>query len=162
MKKSLKKVIAIIARIGLGAVFIAAAAPKIADPPSFAHMMSNYGLLPTRAVNGFALFLPWLEMLAGLALVSGWLAKTGARIAAALLVVFILAIGGNLARDHAVQCGCFDVHAAEKSHAELLAEMKWVLARDAGLLVVAVLLARVNEDSKISARFLRKSAREEA
>jgi putative oxidoreductase len=156
----MKRIFLLLARIGLGAVFVVAAAPKIADPPSFAHMMSNYKLLPAPAVNGFALFLPWLEMLTGLALASGVFWKTGAKFAAALLVVFILAIGINLARDHAVQCGCFDVHASEKSHPQLIGEMRWVLVRDAGLLALAAWLALSHEDRKIQAAFLRKSGAE--
>src|SRR5258706_15776109 len=149
----MKRILFLLARMALGAVFIIAAAPKIADPPSFAHMMSNYKLLPAPAVNGFALFLPWLEILAGLALVSGIFWRTAVKFAAALLVVFILAIGINPARDHAVQCGCFDVHAAEKTHAQLIGEMKWVLARDAGLLALAAWLALSHEDRKIRRAF---------
>jgi len=153
----MRRLVRLLGRFALGAVFIVAAGPKIADPPSFAHMMSNYRLLPAPAVNGFALFLPWLEMLTGLALVSGVFWRTGVKFAAALLAVFILAIGVNLARDRAVQCGCFDVHAAEKSHAQLIGEMKWVLARDAGLLALAAWLALSHEDPKIRAGLLRKS-----
>jgi uncharacterized membrane protein YphA (DoxX/SURF4 family) len=137
----------ILARIALGAVFVVAAWPKIADPPSFAHMMSNYKLLPAPVVNGFALFLPWLEMLTGLALLTGVFWRTGVKFAAALLVVFIVAIGMNLARDHAVQCGCFDVHAAQKSHGELIREMRWVVARDLGLLVLAGAVALFYKDT---------------
>jgi hypothetical protein len=133
----------LVARLLLGAVFIVAAVPKIADPPSFAHMIANYRILPLPLVNPLALFLPWVEILSGIALVLGIFRKTAATFVGALLLVFIAAIGVNLARDRAVQCGCFDVHAAEKSHDELIREMRWVLIRDAGLLtVVAFLLMR--------------------
>jgi hypothetical protein len=53
-----------------------------------------------------------------------------------LLVVFIVAIGINLARDHAVNCGCFDVSGATKDHAQLIAEMQWVVVRDIGMLLM--------------------------
>lgn len=129
-------------RILLGAVFIVAAGPKIADPPGFAHMIANYRLFPSPLVHPAALVLPWIEMLSGLFLVAGLFWRTAAKLVGAMLVVFILAIGTNLARDRAVQCGCFDVHAAEKTHAELLSEMRWVLARDAALLMVVVLILR--------------------
>ena len=33
-------------QLALGALFVAAAIPKILDPPSFAHMIYNYRLLP--------------------------------------------------------------------------------------------------------------------
>ncbi len=130
----------LIGRLVLGAVFIAAAGPKIMDPPSFAHMIANYRLFPPALVHAAALVLPWIEILCGLALVSGLFWKTAAKLVGGMLLVFILAIGTNLARGRAVQCGCFDVHAAEKSHAELIGEMRWVLVRDAALLAVAVFL----------------------
>jgi protein SCO1/2 len=142
-KRPLLRRLAVLAgRLLLGAVFIVAAGPKIADPPGFAHMIANYRLFPTALVHPAALVLPWVEMLCGIFLVAGIFWRTAAKLVGAMLVVFVLAIGTNLARDRAVQCGCFDVHAAEKSHAELIGEMRWVLARDAALLFVAVLLLR--------------------
>ncbi|HVE64981.1 MAG TPA: MauE/DoxX family redox-associated membrane protein [Thermoanaerobaculia bacterium] len=124
-------------QIALGLVFVVAALPKIADPPAFAHMIYNYRLLPGGLVNALALVLPWVELFAGLALILGVWKKEAAVTAAVMLVVFIVAIGINLARDHAVDCGCFDVRSAGKSREELLTEMKWVLLRDVGLLLLA-------------------------
>lgn len=124
-------------QIGLGAVFIVAALPKIADPPSFAHMVWNYRLLPDQAVNLAALVLPWVEIFTGAALVLGVFRRAAAWICAALLVLFLGAIGINLARGRAVQCGCFDPHAANKSPEELRSEMFGVLLRDTALLLAA-------------------------
>jgi putative oxidoreductase len=134
--------LAVRVQIGLGLVFIVAAVPKILDPPSFAHMIYNYRLLPGPAVNAFALVMPWIEILTGAALVLGIFLRTAAKVAGLLLLTFIAAIGINLARDNAVQCGCFDVHAAEKTHAQLLGEMRGVVFRDVALgLLVAQILA---------------------
>lgn len=124
-------------QIALGAVFVVAALPKIADPPAFAHMIYNYRLLPGALVNVLALVLPWVELFAGLGLILGVWKKEAAVVAAVLLLVFIVAIGINLARGHAVDCGCFEVRSAGKSREELLVEMKWVLLRDVGLLLLA-------------------------
>jgi uncharacterized membrane protein YphA (DoxX/SURF4 family) len=159
--KRLLPLVALAARIALGAVFVVAAVPKIIDPPSFAHMMANYRILPPPAVNPFALLLPWLELFTGLALVSGVFGKTATKLAAVLLVVFIGAIGTNLARDRAVQCGCFDVHAAEKSHGDLIAEMRWVVARDLGLLLLAGVAAVFPQRPLRGASTLRESPPEE-
>lgn len=129
-------------QIALGAVFVAAAIPKIADPPGFAHMIYNYRLLPGAAINAVALLMPWLELVAGLALILGVWRREAALAVGAMLLVFLAAIGVNLARGHAVDCGCFDVQSAGKSREELLTEMRWVLLRDVGLLVlVAQVLA---------------------
>jgi hypothetical protein len=131
-------------QIGLGAIFVVAALPKVVDPPSFAHMIYNYRLVPGAAVNALALVMPWVEILVGLALILGVWPREAAALAGLLLLVFIAAIGFNLVRGHAVDCGCFDVHSAGKSREELLSEMRWVLIRDAAmlLLVAQVLLAR--------------------
>ena len=130
-------------QIALGAIFVVAALPKLIDPPSFAHMIYNYRLVPGAAVNAFALVMPWVELLAGLALILGVWPREASALAGFLLLVFIAAIGFNLVRGHAVDCGCFDVHSAGKSREELLSEMRWVLIRDAAmlLLVAQVLLA---------------------
>jgi hypothetical protein len=99
-------------------------------------MIYNYRLLPGGLVNALTLVLPWVELLAGLALILGVWKKEAAVVVGVLLLVFMVAIGFNLARGHAVDCGCFDVRSAGKSGDELLAEMKWVLVRDVGLLLL--------------------------
>jgi uncharacterized membrane protein YphA (DoxX/SURF4 family) len=123
-------------QILLGVVFVAAALPKIADPPSFAHMIYNYRLLPGQLVNGAGLFLPWFELLSGVALVLGIWKRTASAAIGALLLVFIAAIGFNLFRGNPIDCGCFDVSAAGRSVAERFREMWWVVARDLGMLLL--------------------------
>src|SRR3954462_10571340 len=102
-------------QIALGAIFIAAALPKIADPPSFAHMIFNYRLVPGSLVNLSALILPWGELLCGLALVLGIWTRPSRTLVALLLIVFIVAIGINLFRGNAIDCGCFNVADAGKT-----------------------------------------------
>jgi uncharacterized membrane protein YphA (DoxX/SURF4 family) len=141
-------------QIALGAVFVASAIPKLMDPPGFAHMIYNYRLLPGAIVNGFALVLPWIELLVGVLLVLGAWRREAALVAVVLLVVFLGAIGWNLARGHAIDCGCFDVRSAGKTPGELLTDMKRVMLRDVGLLLLAgqVLLAT---SPRFSARRMR-------
>ena len=97
--------------------------------------------------------MPWVEFLAGLALILGVWRREAAMVAGLLLLVFIAAIGFNLARGHAVDCGCFDVHSAGKSREELLTEMRWVLVRDAAmLLMVAQVLIASRKRPEAAAR----------
>jgi hypothetical protein len=136
-------------QIALGIVFVVAAIPKIADPPAFAHMIYNYRLLPGGAINAMALVMPWVELLAGVALILGVWKREAAIIVGLLLLVFLVAIGVNLARGHAVDCGCFDLRSAGRSREELLSEMRWVLIRDVGLLLlVAQVLAATGPASR--------------
>jgi putative oxidoreductase len=130
--------ILIVVRIALGALFIYSAWPKIADPPAFAQMLANYRLLPDAWINPAGLVLPWLEMVAGVCLVAGLTRRGAALWISALLVVFIGAVAINIARDVAVDCGCFSVTASQKSHAEMIASMKLDIARDLGMLLMAL------------------------
>ena len=128
------------ARILLGAVFIFAALPKLADPPAFAKAIWNYQLVPEALLSPLALTLPWLELLCGLALVLGVWTRPAAAWVAILLTGFMLSLGLNLARNHPVDCGCFGSPSQPRSEAERLSDMKVDIARDAGLLALALLL----------------------
>jgi len=134
-----------IIRVGLGLVFVYSSWSKLADPPGFAQMIWNYRILPAYLVNPAALVLPWMELLAGLALVSGILHKGAALAAALMLALFIAALATDLARGIAVDCGCFSVVAQAKSATELFAGMQLDILRDAGLLLLAgqVLFSRM-------------------
>jgi uncharacterized membrane protein YphA (DoxX/SURF4 family) len=121
-------------QIALGLFFVVAALPKLVDPPSFAHMIYNYRIVPGTFVNVLALVMPWFELLAGLALILGIWTRTSAALVGALLLVFIVAISLNLARTNAIDCGCFDVSAANKTAQERLADMRLVVLRDVGML----------------------------
>jgi len=123
-------------QIALGLLFIGAALPKLADPPSFAHMIYNYRLLPGGFVNLPALVLPWFELLCGVALVLGIWNRTAAALIGLLLVVFVATLSINLARGNAIECGCFDVRDAGKSVAERLHDMRMTVLRDAGMLAL--------------------------
>lgn len=127
-------------QIALGAIFVVAALPKIADPPSFAHMIYNYRLLPGGLVNITALIMPWVEILAGLALILGVWVRPARWLVGAMLVMFIIAIAINLARDNAIDCGCFDVSAANLTHEERIRDMWMVILRDVGMLLMVAQL----------------------
>jgi putative oxidoreductase len=123
-------------QIALGIIFVVAALPKIVDPPSFAHMIYNYKLIPWALVKPMALVMPWIELLCGLALILGIWKGTARTIVAAMLLTFIIAISINLLRGNAIDCGCFDVTAAGKTTEERLADMRFVILRDIGMLLM--------------------------
>jgi putative oxidoreductase len=127
-------------QLALGVIFTVAALPKIVDPPSFAHMVYNYRIVPGSLVNLSALAMPWIELLCGVALVLGIWRGTARTLIAAMLVTFIVAISINLARSNAIDCGCFDVSAAGKSVEERLADMRFVIFRDLGMLLMTAQL----------------------
>jgi uncharacterized membrane protein YphA (DoxX/SURF4 family) len=138
------------AQIALGIVFVISALPKLADPPSFAHMIYNYRILPGGLVNLLALVLPWFELLAGVALLLGLWTRTSAALVGFLLVVFIAAISFNLYRKNAIDCGCFDVTAAGRSAAERLSDMRRDILRDLGVLALAAEVVFASREKRIS------------
>ena len=127
------------ARIVLGLAFIAAAVPKMADPPDFAKAIWAYDLLPPWTLNPLALVLPWLELVCGLALCLGFWLRAAAVWTATLLLGFSLALAIDLARHHPVDCGCFGA-AAPRTQVERLVAMRWDLLRDVGLLLLVAMV----------------------
>lgn len=138
-------------QIALGAIFIAAALPKIVDPPSFAQMVYNYRIVPGPVLNLAALILPWFELFLGVALVLGIWRRTAAGWAGALLVIFIVAISFNLARGNAIDCGCFGSGGVVKTDVQKFADMKWTIARDVGMLLMVgqILYATATRREKV-------------
>jgi len=127
-------------QLALGAIFVVAAIPKIADPPSFAHMIYNYRLVPASLINLSALVMPWVELLAGLALILGVWKAAARNVIGILLAIFIIAISINLVRDNAIDCGCFNVADRGKTHEQRIFDMKVDVVRDLGMLLMVAQL----------------------
>ncbi len=58
------------ARLVVAAAFVAAAVPKVRDPAGFGQVVQHYQLVPQASVPAIAIILPWLEIVAGLALLA--------------------------------------------------------------------------------------------
>ena len=95
------------ARWILGFTFIYASIHKILRPEDFAKIVYGYNLFPHVAINLIAIIIPFLELVAGLALVTGLYPRSAAIIINALLLAFITALTINLVRGHEFDCGCF-------------------------------------------------------
>jgi uncharacterized membrane protein YphA (DoxX/SURF4 family) len=127
-------------QIALGLIFVVAALSKLTDPPSFAHMIYNYRILPGGLINISALIMPWVEILAGLALILGVWTRAARTIIGLMLMMFIIAISWNLLRGNAIDCGCFDVSAAGKTYEARIRDMWIVVLRDLGMLLMVAQL----------------------
>ncbi|KAA8384331.1 DoxX family membrane protein [Acetobacter sp. DmW_136] len=92
---------------GIGTMFLVAGVSKLRGHDAFLGTLASYRLLPSWSYEGVAWGLAGAEVLAGLALFSGFAAGLGGLAAAAMLVVFALAMGINIARGRtSLSCGC--------------------------------------------------------
>lgn len=95
------------ARWILGLTFIYASSYKILSPADFARMVYGYNLFPGDLINLIAIIVPFLELIAGLALIIGIYPRSAAIIINILLLTFITLLVINLIRGHEFDCGCF-------------------------------------------------------
>lgn len=111
-----------LAGIAIGVLFLAAALGKIGDLAAFATQLHNYRLVPVWSENLIAITLPWIELLAGLALVLGVRPRAGAVVLLVLILVFTFAVGSAWARGLDFECGCFGKASAATIGARKFAE----------------------------------------
>src|ERR1700692_2038809 len=91
----------------VGALFIYAGVIKALDPIGFANDIDNYKILPWAVGVRLAFYLPWLEILCGLALIARRLYLGGVFILTPLISTFIVATVAAKVRGLDITCGCF-------------------------------------------------------
>lgn len=91
----------------LGGLFVYAGVLKAWDPVKFASDIQNFRILPWALGVRLAFYLPWLEIVCGVALFIGWMRSGAVAILTALTVVFIIATVSAQARGIDLECGCF-------------------------------------------------------
>lgn len=90
----------------VGGFFIYAGVGKIAAPVDFYAAILNYRLIGAELAWLVAMFLPWLEVFAGLALIWPKLRNGGLVWLTSMLLVFVAALISALARGLDIECGC--------------------------------------------------------
>lgn len=133
-----RKIIFILLRCVLGGIFVYAGAIKAFDPAQFAVEIENYRLVSTIFATVLALYLPWLEIFAGLALIANRGARGGLILIAMLLVVFIGALSSAWFRGLSISCGCFGAHVQTSNYS-------FLVLRDFALLAIAAILLRARK-----------------
>uniref|UniRef100_I2Q1Y0 Methylamine utilization protein MauE n=1 Tax=Desulfovibrio sp. U5L TaxID=596152 RepID=I2Q1Y0_9BACT len=136
------KILGIIARMALGLIFLAAAWDKIVDPAAFAKIIRNYQILPDMLIYGVAMVLPWIEVVVGVSLITGFLSRGASLSACLMMAVFLSAMAWAWHKGISTQCGCFTTKAEDAiSPATFL--------RDGSILALALFVA---VDSFVRAR----------
>lgn len=105
--RSVLRLVAHLCAVGVAAYFVYAAKGKIADPRQFAVDIGNFRMVPTALQNLMAIFMPWWEVGAAVALVLPKTRRAGAFLVSGLLLVFIIAIAyAALYKGLDINCGC--------------------------------------------------------
>jgi putative oxidoreductase len=127
--QKMKRIVAIL----IGGLFVYAGIVKVIDPVEFARDIDNYKMLPWSIGVSLALYLPWLEIFCGLALITRVFYRGSVFIVTSLMSLFIVASIAAKARGLDVSCGCF-------GHASTYLNFSWHLALDFLLLGGLLLL----------------------
>ena len=91
----------------VGGIFVYAGVVKVLDPVQFANDIDNYKTLPWFVSVRLAVYLPWLEIFCGLALIFRFLYRGGLSILTVLIAVFIGVTIAAKMRGLDITCGCF-------------------------------------------------------
>jgi len=132
MSRSSQRIIAAI----IGLVLLGSGCLKVLDPAGFAIDIQNYRLLPWTWGVVLALYLPWVEILCGGALLLRIAYRGALCITALLFAVFVAAYGSTRPRGLDIACGCFG-HGVHRGYWPvlivdtcLLATVIWLLRAD--------------------------------
>ncbi len=134
------KALLVLFRLVLGGLFVYAGIVKVLDPLDFAQNIRNYRLVGQSLSFLAAVILPWLEILAGLALAAGVWRRASAFVISALLGCFIVLTLVTIVRGLDVDCGCFGALSRKSGLG--------VIVEDLGMLYMglALLVARERPD----------------
>jgi len=123
--------IALVVRLYLGGVFLAACLHKIAHPEVFAVDVATYQFLPLWSVNFYALVVPWVEAFAGAMLVLGIRVRGASLLVMGMMISFMVALAWALHQGLDMSCGCFASQAAAEddpiSWHTLLRDSVWLV-----------------------------------
>jgi uncharacterized membrane protein YphA (DoxX/SURF4 family) len=125
----------LLARLVLGAVWVAAGALKLPDPTESVRAVRNYRILPEAVVPLVGHALPVIEVLIGVCLLLGLLVRANAVLSGVLLLAFIAGIASAWARGLSIECGCFGGGGGTLE--DYASDYPWEIARDVGLLLAS-------------------------
>jgi len=123
-----------LARLAAGAVFLYAAALKVANIDAFAGNVAAYQLLPYSYNYLVAAILPYVEMITGILLLFNVQVRPASLLLMGLNLLFIVVLASAIWRGLDIDCGCFQQSGGGEHVAPLAA-----LLRDVGLMVLLLI-----------------------
>ncbi|MEM7755251.1 MAG: MauE/DoxX family redox-associated membrane protein [Planctomycetota bacterium] len=103
-------VLALALRLALGGLFVFAGGLKVLNPQSFSESVRAFKILPDDAshlILSVTFTLPWVEVLAGLAVLLGFWTRAAAATLAAASLVFVGGLISVVLRGLNTPCACF-------------------------------------------------------
>jgi putative oxidoreductase len=101
------KLVRLLVRIALSALFIFAGVTKAYDPGAFAIEIQRYNLVPWMPAALTSVYLPWLEIILGVLLIIQKFELATLLLIGGLLLVFTCALASATLRGLGIDCGCF-------------------------------------------------------
>lgn len=102
------RMIAHFCAFSVSGIFLYAAQSKIIEPRQFIIDIKNYRMVPEAYLHLMAIFLPWWEVGAALALAVPRTRRAGAILITGMLLMFITAVSyAALYKGYNISCGCF-------------------------------------------------------
>lgn len=123
-------------RLLLGGTFLYAAVSKILDPQGLVTDIGRYRLLPYSLTLALGVYLPWLELACGIAVLIRWRERGALLLLLGLCILFAGALVSAWLRRLDITCGCFG-HDSTTS-------LPWALARIVALGLVTFHLIKQN------------------
>lgn len=133
MKCFLVKGFEVVLRWFLGGLFIYAGVLKVREPMEFLDAVRSFDMLADPWAAWVAMFLPWLEIFAGIGLIAGRLLglyQGSLAVLTASMLVFLAALSTAWARGLDIECGCFGSKGGGANYVEYI-------LRDLALIAVA-------------------------
>jgi uncharacterized membrane protein YphA (DoxX/SURF4 family) len=104
----MKRALLITCQVILAGIFIYAGYAKLREPwPQFAVSINSFKLVPLEWLEPMSKWIPWAELLLGLAILSGILLRWSALVASLVLTLFFAVLIRSYALGIDVDCGCF-------------------------------------------------------
>ena len=115
-------------------LFIYAGVVKAISPAQFLADIEGYRLLPQILAIAVAFYLPWLEILCGLALLTRHFRRGALTALISLLIIFVVALVSAWLRGLDISCGCFGDSVDHASYT-------WLILRDILILSLLIVIA---------------------
>jgi uncharacterized membrane protein YphA (DoxX/SURF4 family) len=134
--------LSLMARLILGSIFIYAGLLKIINPESFEKTLHAYGFLSNSIIGFIAPIFPWVLLILGALMISGYLARYAASIMSILLLIIIIMNILGASKGNCQTCGIFsELVVYKRGNPFILLTINYLLLALSGTIVMGKLFS---------------------